>query len=219
MTARGVVSQRVNMMGSSQISDALLANFTVILTAGCWLFRFSLFIAQSNSHASACHKNGIMLKRNLIFLLTLLSIFTVNALYGNMAHALDGSIPELRTLPMVGAYSTRDVTDPSVIAAAQFAIDLYVSEQLQGIQSHETSFQVSQAAVQVVAGLNYKLSIRLYIRGICHGTLEDVVIYRDLSQAYTVSNRGTLNPCEEESVHSQPSSDDLIIVQPDDEFS
>jgi len=164
------------------------------------------------------NKNGIMLKRNLIFL-ALLSVSAVNALYGNMAHALDGNIPELRTLPMVGAYSTRDVTDPSVIAAAQFAIDLYVSEQLQGMQSHETSFQVSQAAVQVVAGLNYKLSIRLYIRGICHGTLENVVIYRDLSQAYTVSNWGNLNPCEEESGHSEPSSDDLIIVQPDDEFS
>ena len=53
--------------------------------------------------------------------------------------------------------------------------------------------------VQVVAGLNYRLSIFTYVHGICQGSLEDVVIYRDLSQAYSVSHWGTMNMnlCEE----------------------
>jgi hypothetical protein len=50
---------------------------------------------------------------------------------------------------------------------------------------------------QVVAGLNYKLSILTYVHGKCQGSLEDVVVYRDLNQTYSVSHWGTLKQCDD----------------------
>ena len=120
----------------------------------------------------------------------------------------DNSIKQVKEkhLPLVGAYSDRDCTDPSVLVAAEYLKNLYISSSLlqQSLQQKDVSFQVYKAAVQVVAGLNFKLSIRLFHGKdhdddkICIGSLENVVIYRDLSQSYSITQWGTFYPCEEE---------------------
>ncbi|MFM2318264.1 MAG: hypothetical protein RLZZ215_885 [Pseudomonadota bacterium] len=77
------------------------------------------------------------------------------------------SVPTPAPTPpqMVGGYSTVDVNDAEVQNAAQFA-----AQSLGGLLG-----KVTQAEQQVVAGMNYKLSLELQ-----DGSKHKVVVYKDL---------------------------------------
>lgn len=84
---------------------------------------------------------------------------------------------------IAGGYSETSVTDPEVLSAARFA----VRRQGQKMRSSRLSLiAIRRAEVQVVAGLNYRLSLRVK----ANGAVQDVtaVVYKNLQRRYALSS-------------------------------
>lgn len=108
-----------------------------------------------------------MKRSNLAFILA--SLLLATACTSNPSATPQPSVPAPAPAPappqMVGGYSTVDVNDAEVQNAAQFA-----AQSLGGLLG-----KVTQAEQQVVAGMNYKLSLELQ-----DGSKHKVVVYKDL---------------------------------------
>lgn len=83
--------------------------------------------------------------------------------------------------PIAGGYAEADKTDPEVVAAARFAI-----KQKRRQIDHGALVSIERAEVQVVAGLNYRLCLKVKIKG----QTRDVtaVVYKNLKQKYVLSS-------------------------------
>ena len=55
---------------------------------------------------------------------------------------------QMRDLPIVGGYATRDCNDPGVQSAAQFAVHRFFSESIKDVSTEDITFKVYKAAVQ-----------------------------------------------------------------------
>lgn len=100
--------------------------------------------------------------------------------------------------PVVGGYKAAKVDNPAVLGAADFAVETLSSSNLSFAES-EASLRprVLQAAQQVVAGMNYKLTIMLETakdsKPLCVGAF-DVTIYDHFGDL-SVTNWGEEYSC------------------------
>jgi len=83
---------------------------------------------------------------------------------------------------IVGAYGETSTTDPDVISAATFAVKSASRKQHRAIALDS----IKHAELQVVAGLNFRLDLKVTSRG----KSQDVtaVVYRDLRNNYSLSS-------------------------------
>lgn len=104
-----------------------------------------------------------MKRSNLAFILA--SLLLATACTSNPSATPQPSVPAPAPPQLAGGYSTVDVNDAEVQNAAQFA-----AQSLGGLLG-----KVTQAEQQVVAGMNYKLSLELQ-----DGSKHKVIVYKDL---------------------------------------
>lgn len=83
--------------------------------------------------------------------------------------------------PIAGGYSETSNTDPEVLAAARFA----VSAEGRKAGARISLISIEQAEVQVVAGLNYRMNLRVKVNGQTQDVT--VVVYRNLKRQYALS--------------------------------
>jgi hypothetical protein len=84
--------------------------------------------------------------------------------------------------PIVGGYAKTSNRDPEALAAARFAI----KTERQKLHSRIALLSIKHAEVQVVAGLNYRLCMRVKIKSQTRKVT--VVVYKDLKQEYSLTN-------------------------------
>lgn len=89
------------------------------------------------------------------------------------------STAEGRQLLIAGGYSEIDITTPGAVRAAQFAFKSMNKGELGGIM---------RAHRQVVAGLNYKLLLRLVA-----GQVYEVVVYQNLQDVLELTSVKSMN--------------------------
>ena len=83
---------------------------------------------------------------------------------------------------IAGGYGDAPKTDPEVLAAARFAI----KQERRKLGRQLSLISIERAEVQVVAGLNYRLCLKVKIKG----KPQDVtaVVYKNLKQKYSLSS-------------------------------
>lgn len=84
--------------------------------------------------------------------------------------------------PIVGGYAETSNTDPEAVAAARFAI----KTERQKLHARLTLLSIKRAEVQVVAGLNYRLCMRVKVKSKT-GNVK-VVVYKNLKQQYSLTS-------------------------------
>ena len=84
--------------------------------------------------------------------------------------------------PIVGGYADASNSDPEVVAAARFAINT----ERQKLHARITLLSIKHAEVQVVAGLNYRLCMRVKIKSQTRNVT--VVVYKNLKQKYSLTS-------------------------------
>jgi hypothetical protein len=84
--------------------------------------------------------------------------------------------------PIVGNYREASKTDRDVVSAARFAVKS--EKRRQG--GHVSLVSIERAEKQVVAGLNYRLCLKVKMKG----KTEDVtaVVYKNLKQKYSLTS-------------------------------
>jgi Aspartic acid proteinase inhibitor len=83
--------------------------------------------------------------------------------------------------PIVGGYADTSNSDPEVVAAARFA----VHAERQKLHVRIALLSIKHAEVQVVAGLNYRLCLKVKIKGKTRNV--NVVVYKNLKQKYSLT--------------------------------
>jgi hypothetical protein len=95
------------------------------------------------------------------------------------------SVDAFRTLAqpaqIAGGYGEASKTDPEVVSAARFAI----KQEQRKLGRRLSLISIERAEVQVVAGLNYRLCLKVKVKG----KTQDVtaVVYKNLKQKYSLS--------------------------------
>lgn len=84
--------------------------------------------------------------------------------------------------PIVGGYADASNSDPEVVAAARFAINAEKTK----LHARIALVSIKHAEVQVVAGLNYRLSLRVKTKGKTRNV--KVVVYKNLKQEYSLTS-------------------------------
>jgi hypothetical protein len=84
--------------------------------------------------------------------------------------------------PIVGGYADASNSDPEVVAAARFAINTEKTK----LHARISLVSIKHAEVQVVAGLNYRLCMRVKIKGKTRNV--NVVVYKNLKQKYSLTS-------------------------------
>lgn len=84
--------------------------------------------------------------------------------------------------PIAGGYSEAPQTDRDVISAAQFA----AAEESRRKRVRVTLVSIEHAERQVVAGLNYRLCLKIKIKGKTHNVT--AVVYQNLKQKYSLTS-------------------------------
>lgn len=94
-----------------------------------------------------------------------------------------GSMSELSAQePMPGGYSKVSKTDAEITAAAKFAVKALKKTQGGAVKL----ISIEQAEQQVVAGMNYKLCLRIKTKGKTQTVT--TVVYQDLNQRYSLTS-------------------------------
>ena len=92
------------------------------------------------------------------------------------------AFPQEPAAPIAGGYTETSAADPDVVAAANFA----VGRQRRRRGGRVSLVSIERAETQVVAGVNYRLCLRIRRRG---RTQEVVtVVYRDLRRRYSLTS-------------------------------
>jgi Aspartic acid proteinase inhibitor len=84
--------------------------------------------------------------------------------------------------PIAGGYADTSNSDPEVVAAARFAINV----ERQKLGARIALLSIKHAEVQVVAGLNYQLCLRIKVKGKTRNVT--VVVYKSLKQKYSLTS-------------------------------
>lgn len=85
-------------------------------------------------------------------------------------------------LPIAGGYAEASTSDPEVVSAASFAI----RAEGRKIGARISLLSIERAEVQVVAGLNYRLHLKVKVNGRTQDAT--AVVYRNLRQTYSLSS-------------------------------
>jgi hypothetical protein len=83
---------------------------------------------------------------------------------------------------IAGGYSEASKTDPEVLSAASFAI----KQESRKLGRRFSLISIERAEVQVVAGLNYRLCLKVKIKGKTQKAT--AVVSKDLKQKYSLSS-------------------------------
>jgi Aspartic acid proteinase inhibitor len=92
--------------------------------------------------------------------------------------------------PIVGAYADTSNADPEAVAAARFAI----KAERQKLHGRLSLVSIKHAEVQVVSGFNYRLCMRVKVKGRIRNV--KVVVYKNLKQKYSLTS-WSANGCRE----------------------
>lgn len=84
--------------------------------------------------------------------------------------------------PIAGGYAETSMSDPEVVSAARYA----VRRQGQKERARISLISIRRAEVQVVAGLNYRLDLRVSAGGKAQDAT--VVVYKNLKRKYSLSS-------------------------------
>jgi hypothetical protein len=84
--------------------------------------------------------------------------------------------------PIVGNYREASPTSPDVLAAARFAVRAEGRRR----RARVTLLSVERAETQVVAGMNYKLRLRVNVAGRVRGV--DALVYEDVQSRYSLTS-------------------------------
>jgi hypothetical protein len=84
--------------------------------------------------------------------------------------------------PMAGGYRDTAKDDPEALAAARFAI----KEQSRKLHTRISLVSIQRAEVQVVAGLNYRLCMKVKVKRKTQTVT--VVVYKNLKQKYSLTS-------------------------------
>jgi cystatin-C len=82
--------------------------------------------------------------------------------------------------PMAGGYQSASVTDPDVMAAARYAVKKQKRKRSVRLVS------IERAETQVVAGMNYRLCLKVKIKGKTRTVT--TVVYKNLQQRYSLTS-------------------------------
>jgi hypothetical protein len=110
-------------------------------------------------------------KKNLTFLLITVAI---TVLIGSMTglHAQE--------TPMAGGYQSASVTQPDVMEAARYAV------RKQKRKKSVRLVSIERAETQIVAGMNYRLCLKVKIKGKTRTVT--TVVYKNLEQLYSLTS-------------------------------
>lgn len=90
-----------------------------------------------------------------------------------------------QTRPIVGGYKVAATDNPEVVAAAEFA----VSEQGKRQESNISLVSIEKAEQQVVAGMNYRLCLKVSTGDDADETQDvKVVVFRSLQKEYSLKS-------------------------------
>lgn len=92
---------------------------------------------------------------------------------------------------IAGGFGDADKTDPEIVSAARFAI----KQQRRKLGQSLLLVSIERAEIQVVAGLNYRLCLKVNVKGKTQEVT--AVVYRDLKQKYSLS-RWDVGSCKAE---------------------
>ncbi len=97
--------------------------------------------------------------------------------------------------PLAGGYSEKPVDDAEVVAAADFAFATLQSDSTYGLSPGATSYEITSASTQVVAGLNIQMDITfLDSSGACISTAT-VIVYDQFGTMSLTSYEPMLGGC------------------------
>ncbi len=87
---------------------------------------------------------------------------------------------------MAGGFGKADVKDPQVIAAAKFALETKNSSMKRSGARAYGLLEIQKAQIQVVAGLNYQVCIKVKLGGVLR--VAEAMVYQNLEQKYSLSS-------------------------------
>ncbi len=113
------------------------------------------------------------MKRNLLIAIMLIAVAAIST---HAFHVL------AQPAQIAGGYREASKTDPEVLSAARFVI----KQERRKLGRRLSLISIERAEVQVVAGLNYRLCLKVKIKG----KSQDVtaVVYKNLKQKYSLSS-------------------------------
>jgi cystatin-C len=114
----------------------------------------------------------LMIKKLLLMLMSV----AINAVMGCMI-GLQAQQP-----PVAGGYQEASRTEPDVVSAAKFAI----KEERRKKGVRVSLISIGRAETQVVAGINYRLCLRIKIKGKIQSVR--TVVYKNLQRKYSLSS-------------------------------
>ena len=87
---------------------------------------------------------------------------------------------------IAGGFGKADVKDPQVIAAAKYALETKNTAMKRSGNRAYTLLEIEKAQIQVVAGLNYRVCIKVKLGSIVRSA--DTLVYQNLQQQYRLSS-------------------------------
>jgi hypothetical protein len=87
---------------------------------------------------------------------------------------------------ITGGFGNANVKDPEVIAAAKYALETKNTALNRSGNRAFTLLEIQKAQVQVVAGLNYRVCIRVKLGSILR--IADALVYQNLQNTYSLSS-------------------------------
>lgn len=108
-------------------------------------------------------------------------------------------------VPIAGGYAEISSSDPEVVSAAKYAVRAQGQKQ----DARISLISIQRAEVQVVAGLNYRMGLRVKVKGKTQNVT--AVVYKNLKQRYSLSNwEADNNPTGDASASSNSTIEQLV---------
>jgi uncharacterized protein YbbC (DUF1343 family) len=87
---------------------------------------------------------------------------------------------------ITGGFGNANIKDPQVIAAAKYALETKNTAMNRNGNRAFELLEIENAQVQVVAGLNYRVCIKVKLGSIVRSA--DTLVYQNLQRQYSLSN-------------------------------
>ena len=113
------------------------------------------------------------MKKNLLIAIMLIAVAAIS---------VDAFRVRAQPAQIAGGYREASKTDLEVLSAARFAI----KQERRKLGRHLSLISIERAEVQVVAGLNYRLCLKVKINGKTREAT--AVVYKNLKQKYSLSS-------------------------------
>jgi hypothetical protein len=118
------------------------------------------------------------------YLRAVIVVAAINLTFSNMSQSL------AQQPPMVGGYQAANKSDPNVVSAAKFAVN---KERVKH-GGRVSLISIERAETQVVAGINYRLCLRVKQNGKTQNVA--TVVYQNLQQRYSLSSWQKVASCQ-----------------------